>query len=51
MQAYCMKCGAKKELRDAESITTKNGKPTTQGVCPTYGTEMFKIGKIKKAAD
>jgi len=32
MQAYCVKCRAKKEMKDAKSITMKNGKPATQGV-------------------
>jgi len=45
MQAYCVKCRAKKEMKDAKAITMKNGKPATQGVCPTCGTKMFKIGK------
>jgi NAD-dependent SIR2 family protein deacetylase len=45
MQAYCMKCRAKKEMKDAKSITMKNGKPATQGVCPSCGTKMFRIGK------
>jgi len=45
MQAYCMKCRAKREMRDARSITMKNGKPATQGVCPVCGTKMFRIGK------
>ena len=45
MQAYCMKCRAKREMRDAKSITMKNGKPATQGVCPVCGTKMFRIGK------
>ena len=44
MQAYCMKCRAKREMKDARSITMKNGKPATQGVCPTCGTKMFRIG-------
>ena len=44
MQAYCFKCRAKKEMKDAKSITMKNGKPATQGVCPTCGTKMFRIG-------
>ncbi len=29
----------------AKAITMKNGKPATQGVCPTCGTKMFRIGK------
>ena len=45
MQAYCVKCRAKREMKDAKSITMKNGKPATQGVCPTCGTKMFRIGK------
>jgi hypothetical protein len=45
MQAYCMKCRAKKEMKNAKAITMKNGKPATQGVCPVCGTKMFKIGK------
>jgi len=45
MQAYCVKCRAKKDMSNAKSITMKNGKPATQGVCPTCGTKMFRIGK------
>ncbi len=45
MQVYCVKCHAKKEIKDAKSITMKNGRPATQGVCPTCSTKMFRIGK------
>ncbi|NLN79070.1 MAG: hypothetical protein GX141_09145 [Armatimonadetes bacterium] len=45
MEAYCVKCKAKKEMKDAEEIVMKNGKPATKGVCPTCGTKMFRIGK------
>jgi len=44
MQAYCVKCRDKREMKDARSITMKNGKPATQGVCPVCGTKMFRIG-------
>ena len=44
MQAYCMKCRAKREMKDTRAITMKNGKPATQGVCPVCGTKMFRIG-------
>ncbi len=27
------------------ALYMKNGKPATQGVCPSCGTKMFKIGK------
>jgi len=42
MQAYCVKCRAKREIKDAKAITMKNGRPATQGVCPTCGTKMFR---------
>jgi len=45
MQAYCVKCRAKREIKDAKSIIMKNGRPATQGVCPVCGTKMFRIGK------
>ena len=45
MQAYCMKCRSKREIKDAKAIIMKNGKPATQGVCPVCGTKMFRIGK------
>ncbi len=45
MEGYCMKCKTKREIKNAEHITMKNGKPATQGVCPVCGTKIFKIGK------
>ncbi|MGH2585359.1 MAG: DUF5679 domain-containing protein [Dehalococcoidia bacterium] len=44
MEAYCLKCRTKREMKDEKQITMKNGKPATQGVCPVCGTKMFKIG-------
>jgi hypothetical protein len=43
-QAYCVKCKAKREMKDAAQITMKNGRPATEGKCPECGTKMFKIG-------
>jgi ribosomal protein S27E len=45
MQAYCVKCRTKREIKNPKNITMKNGKPATQGVCPVCGTKMFRIGK------
>jgi len=45
MQAYCVKCRTKREMKDPKSITMKNGKSATQGTCPVCGTKMFRIGK------
>jgi len=43
--AYCMKCRRKVEIRNPRQITLKNGRPAVQGVCPTCGTKVFRIGK------
>ena len=45
MEAYCVKCRTKREMKDAKAVTMKNGKPATQGVCPVCGTKMFRIGR------
>jgi hypothetical protein len=34
-------------MKNAKSVTMKNGKPATEGVCPECGTKMFKIGAGK----
>ena len=45
MQGYCVKCRTKREIKSAKTITMKNKKPATQGVCPVCNTKMFRIGK------
>ncbi len=44
MEAYCEKCRSKREIKNPEKITMKNGKPATQGTCPTCNTKVFRIG-------
>ena len=45
VSGYCLKCKKSVDIKDAQAITMKNGKPATKGVCPTCGTTIFKIGK------
>ncbi|MFQ5875371.1 MAG: DUF5679 domain-containing protein [Dehalococcoidia bacterium] len=45
MEAYCFKCRAKREIRNPQRVTLKNGRPATQGSCPSCGTKVFRIGK------
>lgn len=45
MEAYCLKCRERREMKDPKAITMKNGKPATEGTCPVCSTRMFKIGK------
>ncbi len=43
-EAYCVKCKAKREVKNPLNITMKNGKPALSGLCPVCGTKVFKIG-------
>lgn len=44
---YCVKCRAKREGKDAQEVTMKNGKKATKAVCEVCGTTMFRIGGTK----
>ena len=44
--AYCVKCRAKREIKDPEVTKLKNGRPAVKGTCPTCGTKVFRIGKM-----
>jgi hypothetical protein len=43
-QAYCVKCKAKREMKNEKPVTMKNGRSAISGICSTCGTKMFKIG-------
>ena len=47
MTGYCLKCRSSREIQSPQAVTLKNGRPATQGVCPTCGTKMFRIGKAQ----
>ncbi len=47
MEGYCLKCRTKREMKNATSVTLKNGRPATQGACPVCGTKITVIGKSK----
>jgi RNase P subunit RPR2 len=44
-EGYCVKCRKKVLMTKAESITMKNGRPATKGICGNCGTKVFRIGK------
>ena len=47
VQAYCVKCKEKVDIKDAKEVELKNGKPAIKGVCPKCGTGVFRIGSAK----
>lgn len=47
MEGYCLKCKAKKEMKDTIEVTMKNKRKAMKGKCPDCGTGMFKILGMK----
>lgn len=45
MEAYCVKCKGKKEMKDPQKVTLKNGRNAMKGKCPDCGTSLFRIVK------
>jgi hypothetical protein len=43
MEGYCVKCKAKKELKDPAVNMTKKGGFMAKGKCPDCGTTMCRI--------
>ena len=43
MEAYCVKCKAKKEMKDAKQVKMKNGRAAMKGKCPACGTGLYRI--------
>ena len=44
LQAYCVKCRTKRDIRSAEATFTKTGTPGTRGQCSDCGTKLFRMG-------
>src|SRR4030065_1011826 len=45
MEAYCMKCKTKREMKDPGASFNAKGSPVTLGICPVCGTKLYRIGK------
>jgi len=45
IEAYCMKCKAKKTITEAVKVVTKNGRNAISGKCADCGCKMFKFVK------
>ncbi len=43
MEAYCVKCKTKREMKDAKQVKMKNGRAAMKGRCPPCGTGLYRI--------
>jgi len=52
MEAYCVKCKAKQQMKDGKEVPMKGKggveRRAMKGVCPKCGTTMFRILGSKK---
>jgi hypothetical protein len=44
VQAYCVKCRQKREIKNPKNVTLKNKRIAVKGVCPVCGTALYRIG-------
>ena len=47
VQAYCVKCKAKREIKNPIQSELKNGRPAIKGTCSICDTRVCRIGKLK----
>ena len=47
-EAYCVKCKAKRNMKDAQIVTKENGRRQAKGACPVCGTKMNLFLKSEK---
>src|SRR5512147_1759094 len=50
MEAYCMKCKTKREVKDPVATFNAKGSPVTIGICPVCGTKLYKMGRTPEHA-
>lgn len=43
VEAYCVRCKAKREMENPEDNKMKNGMMAKKGKCPKCGTGMYRI--------
>ena len=45
MEAYCVKCKEKREIKDPQAVFTATGTPATRGKCPVCDTGLYRMGR------
>jgi DNA topoisomerase I len=47
LEAYCVKCKAKREIQEPIADFNAAGSPVTKGTCSVCGTKLFRIGRTE----
>jgi hypothetical protein len=48
MEAYCVKCKAKRPMTNPKEVVLKNGRPAIKGTCSVCGTNVTRF--VKKSS-
>lgn len=48
--AYCCKCKAKRDVKNAKEVVMKNGRPAMSAECATCSCRVYSIRSTKTAA-
>ncbi|MBI5952733.1 MAG: type I DNA topoisomerase [Chloroflexi bacterium] len=51
MEAYCMKCKTKREMKDPVAGFNAKSSPVTTGTCPVCGTKLYRMGRTDAHTD
>jgi len=51
MEAYCMKCKTKREMKDPLAGFNVKGSPVTTAICSVCGTKLYRMGRTDAHAD
>jgi len=46
LEAYCLKCKAKRPIQDPQPDFTASGRPVVRGTCPVCGTRLTRLGRV-----
>lgn len=46
LEAYCVKCKAKRPIENPEPYFTATGRPAVRGTCPVCGTRLTRMGRV-----
>jgi DNA topoisomerase I len=47
LEAYCVKCKAKREMQEPQAEFNAVGAPVTRGQCPVCGTKLYRMGRTE----
>jgi DNA topoisomerase I len=48
VEAYCMTCRTKRDMKDPQPVTLKNGRAAQESTCTTCGTRLVRMGAAKE---